>query len=104
MTTRQQFHQHAKANRLDLTRFERDHGDYANSNTQAAWVAWQAALASDGRRPMQEIEDAIAGFEQIYGMGGGVASTIKWVFGEPDEAIDTGAEHGRELRGSNQTP
>lgn len=86
---REKFEAHAKANDLDITRNE--HGDYACLVTDAARRTWQAALASDTRRSVEDIEDVIAASPEHH-------NALFWVLGTPDEDIDEMLTDGRKLR------
>lgn len=57
MTNRERFEQHAEAEGLDLTR---DGDDYDSNETNDVYRGWQAALASDTRRSVENARDVLA--------------------------------------------
>lgn len=65
MTNRERFEEHVRKGdyRHRLERYS-ENGPitgYINTVVEMMWRAWQAALASDQRRSVQDMEDAIAG-------------------------------------------
>ena len=96
MTDREKFESLAAECGLDVARFDVDHGDYAMVDTQAAWKVYQAALASDTRRSVEDLEDAIAGYEDTHDGECAVSLVIKWALGADNIHEGAAVEHGRE--------
>jgi len=95
-----------------LDRFENfsGPGDYVDHMVRDEWTGWQAALANDPRRSVQDVEDALAGVEYALSSAGGTVyapplracrDLLQWflhrldVKGNPVEML---AQKGRELR------
>ena len=68
MTDRDKFERHVRQANSDLDecvlfdRAEANPDEYEHPHIQELWATWQAALASDGRRSVQDMKDVIAGF------------------------------------------
>jgi hypothetical protein len=97
-----------------------DAGDYILSEIQVRWDVWQAAMANDQRRSVQDMEDAITAGVQMYKdfrceravddalIQAAIVGTLRWATGvEPTEKhfnatamMNAAVDAGRELRES----
>ena len=87
MTQRDKFERYAETQGWDTQRASPENNRYFHERVELLWQGWQGCLASDGRRSVEDLEDAIAVLNESSPMTA-IQDIFHWMLGRPDEYYD----------------